>query len=59
MIDVTDVNDNIPNILVTEINGTKHMDNDPISLPECTSKGNQCLFIHSNRLSCQVDYDIE
>ncbi len=39
IIDVTDVNDNIPNILITEINGTNHH-NQPIILPECTPKGN-------------------
>jgi hypothetical protein len=38
MIDVTDVNDNIPQILLTEVNGTKH-DAQPISLPECTPTG--------------------
>ena len=38
MIDVTDVNDNIPNILLTEINGTKH-DDQPINLPECAATG--------------------
>ncbi len=38
IIDVTDVNDNIPNILITEINGTHHT-NQPISLSECTPKG--------------------
>ena len=40
IVDVTDVNDNIPNILITEINGTHHQ-NQPIALPECTTTGNE------------------
>lgn len=46
MIDVTDVNDNIPNILITEINGTKHTDQ-ILLLSECTPTGktiNRVLF---------------
>lgn len=43
IIDVTDVNDNIPNILITEINGTHHQDQ-PIVLPECTPKGNSIMW---------------
>jgi hypothetical protein len=39
IIDVTDVNDNIPNILITKVNGT-YQDNQPIIFPECTPKGN-------------------
>lgn len=37
---MTDVNDNIPNILITEINGTHHQ-NQPIYLSECTPKGKE------------------
>ncbi|CAF5176733.1 unnamed protein product, partial [Rotaria sp. Silwood1] len=37
IIDVTDINDNIPNILITNINST-HYDNQPINLLECTPK---------------------
>jgi hypothetical protein len=38
IIDVTDVNDHTPNVLLTEVNGTiRH--NRLINLPECTLKG--------------------
>jgi hypothetical protein len=45
IIDVLDVNDNIPDILITEINGT-HYNNQPISLLECTSKGTSLFYIY-------------
>ncbi len=59
IIDVTDVNDNIPNILITEINGTNHH-NQPIILPECTPKGTTLFYIYvtdedsgeNGRVSC-------
>jgi len=38
IIDVTDVNDHTPNVLLTEVNGTI-MNNHMINLPECTLKG--------------------
>ena len=38
IIDVTDVNDHSPDVLLTEVNGTK-MNNRLINLPECTLKG--------------------
>ncbi len=38
IIDVTDVNDHTPNVLLTEVNGTI-MTNRLINLPECTLKG--------------------
>ena len=39
IIDVTDVNDHVPNILLTQVNGTIK-NNHQIILPECISKGN-------------------
>jgi hypothetical protein len=59
IIDVTDVNDNIPNILITEINGTHHH-NQQINLPECTPKGTPLFYIYitdedsgeNGRVSC-------
>ncbi|CAF0782451.1 unnamed protein product [Adineta steineri] len=62
IIDVTDVNDNIPNILITEINGTHH-NNQPISLPECTPKGTTLFYIYvtdddsgdNGRVSCTLN----
>ncbi|CAF0781065.1 unnamed protein product [Rotaria sp. Silwood1] len=62
IIDVTDINDNIPNILITNINST-HYDNQPINLLECTPKGTSLFYIYANdedsnengRVSCIVN----
>ncbi|CAF3652004.1 unnamed protein product [Rotaria sordida] len=62
IIDVTDVNDNVPNILITSINGT-YYDNQPISLLECTPKGTSLFYIYANdedsnengRVSCTLN----
>ncbi|UJR37621.1 hypothetical protein I4U23_030318 [Adineta vaga] len=63
IIDVTDVNDNIPKILITEINGTRHDHNQPISLSECTPKGTSLFYIYvtdddsgeNGRVSCTLN----
>ncbi|CAF1663803.1 unnamed protein product, partial [Adineta ricciae] len=62
IIDVTDVNDNTPNILITEINGTRH-DDQPISLSECTPKGTSLFYVYvtdedsgeNGRVSCTLN----
>ncbi|CAF1670208.1 unnamed protein product, partial [Adineta ricciae] len=62
IIDVTDVNDNTPNILITEINGTHHNDQ-PISLFECTPKGTSLFYVYvtdedsgeNGRVSCTLN----
>ncbi|CAF1588320.1 unnamed protein product [Rotaria magnacalcarata] len=45
IIDVTDVNDHVPNVLLAEVNGTL-MDHHQINLPECKSKDVPILYIH-------------
>ena len=55
IIDVTDVNDNAPDILLTQINGTKH-ESQPIDLSECSPKGRNlidCNHLH-NGFQCDV-----
>ncbi|CAF3481430.1 unnamed protein product [Rotaria sp. Silwood1] len=59
IIDVTDVNDHVPNVLLTEVNGTI-MNNYQINLSECISKDIPLLYIYvtdddsgdNNRVSC-------
>jgi hypothetical protein len=59
IIDVTDVNDHTPNVLLTQVNGTI-MNNRLINLPECSIKGIPLLYIYitdedsgeNGRVSC-------
>ncbi|CAF2513640.1 unnamed protein product [Rotaria sp. Silwood2] len=63
-IDVTDVNDHVPNVLLTEVNGTI-MNNHQINLSECISKDIPLLYIYvtdndsgnnnNNRVSCTLN----
>ncbi|UJR08595.1 hypothetical protein I4U23_012854 [Adineta vaga] len=62
IIDVTDVNDHSPDVLLTEVNGTK-MNNRLINLPECTLKDTPLLYIYitdedsgdNGRVSCTLN----
>ncbi|CAF1654550.1 unnamed protein product, partial [Adineta ricciae] len=62
IIDVTDVNDHSPDVLLTEVNGTK-MNNRLINLPECTLKDTPLLYVYitdddsgdNGRVSCTLN----
>ncbi|CAF3820347.1 unnamed protein product [Adineta steineri] len=62
IIDVTDVNDHTPDVLLTEVNGTK-TNNRLINLPECTLKDTPLLYIYitdedsgeNGRVSCTIN----
>ncbi|CAF3320753.1 unnamed protein product [Rotaria socialis] len=62
IIDITDINDNSPSILITNINGS-HYDSQPISLSECAPKGTSLFYIYANdedtnengRIRCSVN----
>ncbi|CAF1176800.1 unnamed protein product [Rotaria sordida] len=62
IIDVTDVNDHVPNVLLTEVNGTI-MNNYQINLSECISKDIPLLYIYvtdddsgdNSRISCTLN----
>jgi hypothetical protein len=62
IIDVTDVNDHTPNVLLTQVNGTI-MTNRLINLPECSFKDTPLLYIYitdedsgeNGRVSCTLN----
>ena len=62
IIDVTDVNDHLPNVLLTEVNGTRMTDR-LVSVPECTPKGTPLFYIYvsdddageNGRVSCTLN----